>query len=267
MSDRPAADAAPLLLLASHGSRHPAAQGAVLALVDAVTRAVGQVAPTASVVGGFVDVQQPDVPSCLAAAAPTVPVVVVPLLVSAGYHVRFDLANAAAEAQPRTVVVTDALGPDERLARLLADRLGDCGLRPDDSVILAAAGSSDANAVEDCRTAGAQLAALLGRPVTVAFIAAAQPRLTDAVAAARVQSPDARVVLASYLLAPGTFAGLAREAGADVVSATLLVEGEPPPADLVNVVVDRYRAATASATATAATSATADAAAATSPSA
>ena len=68
MSERPTADVAPHLLLASHGSRHPAAQGAVLALVDAVTLAVGQVAPQASVVGGFVDVQQPDVPACLAAA-------------------------------------------------------------------------------------------------------------------------------------------------------------------------------------------------------
>lgn len=244
MSAVPVPDA-PLLLAASHGSRSAAAQHAVLALVDAVTQRLTTGTPAVPVVGGFVDVQQPDVPHCLAAVAPGRATVIVPLLISAGYHVRFDLANAVAEARPRTVVVTDALGPDERLARILADRLTECGLAADDRVVLAAAGSSDANAVADCRVAGEQLAALIGRPVTVAFIAAAQPRLTDAVAAVRAESPAARVVVASYLLAPGTFAGLAREAGADVVSAELLIEGEEPPAALVDVVVDRYRAAAA----------------------
>lgn len=240
MSDAPARTVAPLLLLASHGSRDPAAQQAVLALVDAVTLALATTSPGTPVAAGFIDVQQPDVPHCLAAAEPGRSAVIVPLLVSAGYHVRFDLANAVAEAQPRPVSVTAALGPDIRLTRILADRLAQSGLHAGDSVILAAAGSSDANAVADCRTAGEQLAVLLGRPVTVAFITAAQPRLTEAVAAARIASPDARVVVANYLLAPGTFAKWARDAGADVVSGTLLAEGEEPPAELVDVVVDRY---------------------------
>ncbi|TFC58717.1 MULTISPECIES: sirohydrochlorin chelatase [unclassified Cryobacterium] len=240
MSDALQRDTAPLLLLASHGSRDPAAQRAVLALVDAVTRALTTISPATPVAAGFIDVQQPDVPQCLAEADPGRSAVIVPLLVSAGYHVKFDLANAVAQAQPRQVGVTAALGPDSRLTDILADRLAQSGLRAEDRVILAAAGSSDADAVADCRTAGEQLAALLGRPVTVAFIAAATPSLVDAVAAARSESPDARLVVASYLLAPGTFARWSQDAGADVVSATLLVEGEEPPAALVDVVVDRY---------------------------
>jgi len=234
---------APLLLAASHGSRSVPAQHAVLALVNAVTRRLAEALPNVPVVGAFVDVQQPDVPHCLAATEPGRAAVIVPLLVSAGYHVRFDLANAVAGARPRAVVVTDALGPDERLVRILADRLADSGLTGGDTVILAAAGSSDTNAVADCHAAGEQLAVILGRRVTVAFIAAAEPRLADAVAAARLDSPGGRVVVASYLLAPGTFAGLAREAGADVVSAELLVAGEEPPATLVDIVIDRYLAA------------------------
>lgn len=240
MSDAPQRDTAPLLLLASHGSRDPAAQRAVLALVDAVTLALTTISPATPVAAGFIDVQQPDVPQCLAEADPGRSAVIVPLLVSAGYHVKFDLANAVAQAQPRQVGVTAALGPDSRLTGILADRLAQSGLRAEDRVILAAAGSSDADAVADCRTAGEQLAALLGRPVTVAFIAAATPSLMDAVAAVRSESPDARVVVASYLLAPGTFARWSQDAGADLVSATLLVEGEEPPAALVDVVVDRY---------------------------
>jgi sirohydrochlorin ferrochelatase len=245
MTAAPASEVAPLLLLASHGSRDPVAQRTVLGLVAAAARELAAVSPSTTVEGGFIDVQRPDVPHCLAAAEPGRDAVIVPLLISAGYHVRFDLANAVAGAAPRHVAVTAALGPDPRLTGILADRLAQSGLRAADRVILAAAGSSDANAVADCHTAGEQLAATLGRPVTVAFIAAAHPSLPDAVAAARTESPDARVVVASYLLAPGTFAAMARRAGADVVSATLLAEGEEPPAALVDVVLDRYLSAVA----------------------
>ena len=237
--------AAPVLLATSHGTSDPAGQRAVLALVDAVAAA----APHLTVRGGYVDVQSPDVPSCLSAiaaesapagSAPETdrPVVIVPLLLSAGYHVRVDLAEAAAGAR-QPVRVTGALGPDWRLARILADRLHEIGLRPDDTVVLAAAGSTDSGAVADCHAMGARLAAVLDRPVTVGFISAAQPRLADAVLTARAGTP-VRVVVATYLLAPGYFAGLAEQCGADVVSRPLLVDGEAPPTELVDVVIDLY---------------------------
>jgi sirohydrochlorin ferrochelatase len=248
---------APVLLATSHGTSDPAGQRAVIALVDAVAAAARHL----TVVGGYVDVQSPDVPTCLsviaaqsvgasvaadsdgqlAADSSARPVVIVPLLLSAGYHVRVDLAEAAAEAS-QPVRVTGALGPDLRLARILADRLHDIDLQPDDRVVLAAAGSTDANAVADCHTMGNQLAAVLGRPVTVGFISAAEPRLADAVLAARSGAPG-RVVVATYLLAPGYFAGLAGNCGADAVSAPLLVDGEAPPRQLVDVVVDLYTSA------------------------
>ena len=237
--------AAPVLLATSHGTSDPAGQRAVLALVDAVAAA----APHVTVRGGYVDVQSPDVPSCLSAiaaesgpagSAPETdrPVVIVPLLLSAGYHVRVDLAEAAAGAR-QPVRVTGALGPDWRLARILADRLHEIGLRPDDTVVLAAAGSTDTGAVADCHAMGARLAAVLDRPVTVGFISAAQPRLADAVLTARAGTP-VRVVVATYLLAPGYFAGLAERCGADAVSRPLLVDGEAPPTELVDVVIDLY---------------------------
>ncbi|MGY4860099.1 sirohydrochlorin chelatase [Cryobacterium sp. AP23] len=259
---RTATGLAPVLLATSHGTSDPAGQRAVVALVDAVAVA----APHLTVVGGYVDVQSPDVPTCLTAIAASSdvdtataaadpvgsdlvissdlagrPVVIVPLLLSAGYHVRVDLAEAAAEAS-QPVRVTGALGPDLRLARVLAGRLHEIGLRPDDTVVLAAAGSTDANAVADCHTVGDQLAAVLGRAVTVGFISAAQPRLADAVVAARAGA-SGRVVVATYLLAPGYFAGLAADCGADAVSSPLLVDGVAPPQELVDVVVDLYTSA------------------------
>jgi sirohydrochlorin ferrochelatase len=259
-SARPAPSAvAPVLLATSHGTSDPAGQRAVVALVDAVAAAV----PHVTVRGGYVDVQSPDVPTCLSDIAagpaeshaahadssaaspgsdPGRPVVIVPLLLSAGYHVRVDLAEAAASAS-QPVRVTGALGPDLRLARVLANRLHDIGLQPSDRVVLAAAGSTDANAVADCHTVGDQLASVLGQAVTVGFISAAEPRLGDAVRAARTGASGGRVVVATYLLAPGYFAGLAANCGADAVSAPLLKDGEAPPRELVDVVIDLYTSA------------------------
>ena len=80
-----------------------------------------------------------------------------------------------------------------------------------------------------------------------------RPAGSDAVADARAQAAGGRVLLASYLLAPGYFAALAHEAGADVVSAPLLVANRFPPAELVTLVGDRYDDAVASSLAASAT--------------
>ncbi len=57
-----------------------------------------------------------------------------------------------------------------------------------------------------------------------------------------------RVVVATYLLAPGYFADLAAAAGGDLCSRPLLVEDAAPPAELVAIVLDRHDAATRTAT-------------------
>ncbi|KQQ95037.1 cobalamin biosynthesis protein CbiX [Leifsonia sp. Leaf325] len=230
---------APALLAVSHGTSSPEGQDAVARLVAAV----GDALPGSAVAGGFVDVQQPDVPVSLSSLADGVPAVVVPLLLSAGYHVHVDLRREIASDQSRETVLAPALGPDDRLVAVLAQRLRDVGLRPNDRIVLAAAGSSDARAVADCREMGRRLAAALGRPVNVGFLSAATPRLPDAVAMVRAVHPLSRVVVSTYLLAPGYFADLVGDAGADVVTAPLLIAGEAPPTELVDIVVDRYDSA------------------------
>ena len=52
-----------------------------------------------------------------------------------------------------------------------------------------------------------------------------------------------RVVVSSYLLAPGYFLDLAAVSGAAVTSAPLLRPDAPPPAPLVELVLDRYSSA------------------------
>jgi sirohydrochlorin ferrochelatase len=234
---------APALIACSHGTASPDGQAAVAGLVAAVAAA----RPDLEVHGAFVDVQRPDPAAVLDTLPADRDARLVPLLLSAGYHVFVDLTDIAA-GRAHTVVAP-ALGPDPRLAGLLHRRLVAAGLRDGDQVVLASAGSSDGRAVSDCAATAAALAELVGAPVTAAYLSAVEPRLANAVAAQRVQAsggPNARepgrprVVVASYLLAPGFFADLAAGSGADVVTPPLLLPDEPPAQELVDIVVERY---------------------------
>ncbi|GAA1466722.1 sirohydrochlorin chelatase [Microbacterium thalassium] len=222
------------LLAISHGTASPHGQAAVAALVAAVAARL----PDVPVRLGHVDVQQPDVTASLTAIGRDQPVVIVPLLLSAGYHVHVDLVEQSAPWADATIA--GALGPDPRLAALLAARLADLHGGPDDAVVLAVAGSSDERANEDCRATGRMLADLLGRDVEVGFLAAADPRLGDAVEAARSRAE--RVLVANYLLAPGYFHDLAVQVSAGAAVARPLLD-DAPAVELVDIVVDRYRAA------------------------
>ena len=78
------------------------------------------------------------------------PAVVVPLLLSGGYHVHVDIAGAVAGAAG--AVAARPLGPDPRLVEVLRDRLVEAGADPRDpltAVVVAAAGSSDPRSVAD----------------------------------------------------------------------------------------------------------------------
>jgi sirohydrochlorin ferrochelatase len=231
---------APELVLASHGTSSPVGQAAVAQLVAAVADAL----PRVTVLGCHVDVETPDVPTTLDRIADDSAAVVVPLLLSAGFHVYVDLAEAVAAARTRIpAAVTAALGPDVRLATLLARRLADVGLDPADTVVLAAAGSTDPRAVADCERMRRLLAAEIGNPVTLGFVSAAQPELRAAIGLARRDLlPGGRVVVANYLLAPGHFSDRVTAAGGDRTTQPLLDGTTPPPAELVDIVVDRYLA-------------------------
>ncbi|MFO7689785.1 MAG: CbiX/SirB N-terminal domain-containing protein [Cryobacterium sp.] len=235
---RPRNQCQPALAAVSHGTSSPSGQQAIADLVAAVAQARADL----EVAGGFVDVQQPDVAATLNGLTPRSAAVVVPLLLSAGYHVHVDLRQETA-AIDRPTTVSAALGPDWRLVDVLAQRLSEAGYRLGDEIVLAAAGSSDARAVADCHETGRMLAERLGTRVGVGFLSAASPRLPCAVTIARIRTPAARVMISTYLMAPGYFLNLTERAGADQVSSPLLVAHEAPPPVLVELVLDRYSAA------------------------
>ena len=230
----------PALLAISHGTASAAGQAAIRHLVDAVARRL----PDVTVRLGHVDVQQPDVAASLASIPDAEAVVIVPLLLSAGYHVRVDLREQS--AGHADVAISTALGPDPRLVDVLEKRLATLGAPEDATIVLAVAGSSDDRANEDCRVTARMLSERLGRDVAVGFLAAAEPRLGPAVLAARMGGRA--VAVANYLLAPGYFHDLAVRLADGSPVARPLLDDDEPAASLVEIVIDRYRDTTMKAT-------------------
>ncbi|PRZ44290.1 sirohydrochlorin ferrochelatase [Antricoccus suffuscus] len=229
----------PSLIGCSHGTDSVDGRATVRALLNDVAT----LRPDLDVHEAFVDVQEPRLDAVvdgLAGPHARKPheVVVVPLLLSGGYHVNVDVMEAVA-AVGGNAVAAGALGPDPRLTAVLVDRLNAVGVRPGDAVVLAAAGSSDPRAQADIELVAQDLRAHHQGPVTIGFGSIAKPALPDAVSAARqALSGNARVVVAAYLLAPGFFYDKIRAAGADLVTAPLA-----PDARLTAIVLDRFSAA------------------------
>ncbi|MBM7505054.1 sirohydrochlorin chelatase [Agromyces aurantiacus] len=220
----------------THGTPSTANREAVIRLVDGVASA----RPELNVSITFVDASNVDVGSALEAAAEP-DAVIVPLVLSAGFHVRTGLSLGLDRIGGSARLAAE-LGPDERIVRVLAQRLDELGLAEGDTVLLAAAGSNDPRAVRECFETARRLGQRLGRSVTAGFIAAAIPRLPDAIEMIREVHPGSRVVVVPYLLAPGTFYDQAATSGADAIADPLLLPGEPAPAALVDLVLDRYAA-------------------------
>ena len=228
-----------MLVALTHGAPSVANRAGIMQLVDAVAGSL----PDRSVTIAFLDVQHTDIAEALAAFVTEANTVILPLVLSAGFHMRTGIAKGLERLEGFGAGLADELGPDDRLVRVLAERIEETGLGPADSVVLAAAGSSDARAVRECFETGRRLAVRLGRPVTVGFIAAAMPRLHDAIDMVRDVHPGTRVVVGTYLLAPGNFNDAVLGAGGDVVAAPLLLPDRVAPSDLVALVLDRYETA------------------------
>lgn len=220
-------------VLVAHGTRKPGG----VAMVEDLARRVGGVLGQ-EVHVAFVDVLGPTPADVLARLHRHRPAVLVPAFLAGGYHVRVDVpAHVEASAHP-DVTVTRPLGPCAGTVRVLADRLYATGWRPGDSVVLAAAGTSDRGAQSDLRQTAAMLSALIGDRVELGYAATGAPTVADAVTAARSRHAGAKIAVASYLLADGLFQDRLRASGADIVSEPL---GVHP--GMVRLIASRFRRA------------------------
>lgn len=238
----------PILIACAHGTSSPLGAAEVNALRDGIAA----LRPGLDVREAYVDVQDPDLPAVVAGLPEGEAAVVVPLLLSVGYHVKVDIARAV-KSRADTFAAAP-LGPDPRLAALLDVRLREAGVKGEDAVVLAAAGSSDPTAAQNVEELAAQLRALRSNRIVAAYGASAKPSVPEAVAMLREEAAGGagagksaggvdvggRVVIASYLLAPGFFHDQLAKAGADLVTAALL----PSPV-LAEIALERYDAALA----------------------
>jgi sirohydrochlorin ferrochelatase len=182
------------LVIAAHGSADPRFNDVVVSIAEQVRARRANL----DVRVGFLDHGPPSIDEVVEANC-----VVVPLLLTSGFHVQADIPSRTASA-----TIAGAVGPDPLLAVALADRLHEARYDNTLPLVLAAAGSSDESARDDARVMGAHLAARLGVEVLTAYLSAGEPKLADVRAEA----------VSSYLLAPGAFHDLAVASRASVVS-------------------------------------------------
>jgi sirohydrochlorin ferrochelatase len=221
----------PVLLAVAHGTTDPNGLAEVRRLVNIVrTRR-----PELRVELCWLERAEPLLADVLAGLAD--PVVVVPLLLSTGYHVKTDIAAAVAR-RPQTVVAGQ-LGPDRRLTQVVYERLM-AGREPDEQadVVLFAAGSSDPEAFEQLTAVAEQLQQRIRQAESSDRIRVYPSFLSteDGWATELPEDPD----VANYLLAPGHFNDLLRtqaRAGLNARSVAAPIGAHP---QVARVICDRY---------------------------
>ncbi|GGW18432.1 hypothetical protein GCM10018980_48320 [Streptomyces capoamus] len=212
----------PALVLVAHGSRDPRA----LTTVRALMARVGALRPGLPVHLGHIELNEPLLPDTLAALGDT-PAVLVPLLLSRGYHVKQDIPEMAGAARARTRLAAP-LGPHPLLAEALHARLTESGwpsgtdsaTRRSMAVVLAAAGSRDPDSAADTGRTARLLSARLGVPVVPAYASAAAPTVPAALRTLAARGRH-RVAVASCFTAPGRFASQCADAAPWIASAPL----------------------------------------------
>jgi sirohydrochlorin ferrochelatase len=224
------------LLAVAHGSPDPRAEPVLEALVARVrAERPGLVARLA-----FLGNNEPDVPTAVRSlvADGARRVVVVPLLLTAAYHAGTDLPALLDELRIAFPSVrleqTPVLGPHRLLFSLVRRRLVEAGADPSASVVLGAVGTSDARANAELADVAASMGATIG-------FAAGKPLIGRVVDDVRAGT-DRQVVVASYVLAPGTLPDRFAATKADLITRPLGAEPE-----IVDIVLERYDAATATA--------------------
>jgi sirohydrochlorin ferrochelatase len=237
------------LVAVAHGSADPRAAAAVGELVPLVARRAserGLRVPELRV--AYLGHAAPSVPQVMGTFGPDVPVTVLPLLLTAAYHSKTDIPRVLARTG-RRVTYGEPLGPHPLLLRALERRLPEVEDPAEVGVVLAAAGSSDPDANATIARLAARWQAGTGwfavRPAYASPAGgqgnAAVPDPATAVTGL-LRAGAHRVVVASYLLAPGLFADRIRDAslaaGAATVSPAL---GASP--ELADVILDRYQEA------------------------
>ncbi len=196
------------LLAVAHGTNDPHG----IATLEALLERVRFLRPGVETSLSFVSVAYPRVAEELTRllSEGVTELVVLPLLLGSGYHLRHDIPEALRIAaqhpgvKAARVYPAAALGPDPLLASAMQDRLSAArGTMFGMQIVLAAAGSVDRAANADAVTMAGLLAERLGMPVRTGFVSTAEPDISTLLN--RLARRGRPVAVATYLLASGEF--------------------------------------------------------------
>jgi sirohydrochlorin cobaltochelatase len=232
-----------VLLGVAHGSKDPAAQQVVRALLG---RAAA-LRPGLRAVDAYVDNASPSIRRALAALADegVDDVAVVPLLLTAASHSKTDVAASVQHgrlAHPgMRLRYGRPLGPHPTLVGVLAQRLDQAGAPPDGPVVLVAGGALDPDANAGVAATARLLFEGRGWPsVDIAFASTARPTVTEALERLRAQGCT-RASVARYFLGPGHLPALVEHLARSVDGLDVVVSAPLGVTDaLAGLIAERY---------------------------
>lgn len=198
------------LVAVAHGTRQLEGQTVVKSLI----KRIQNMRPDLRVHLSFIEIQSPSldqvlqqVPNC----------VVVPLLLSRGYHISQDIQEMVSKISS-AIPIAAPLGPDPILAQVVMRRLVEAGVQKQDSIVLAAAGSSRSVASQDVERLAELVSFYFGGKIKPAYISSMGPYVGEVVEKLHKNSHDTKVAVATYLLAPGIFTNQLSQCGANLVA-------------------------------------------------
>jgi sirohydrochlorin ferrochelatase len=237
----------PVLVAVAHGSADPRASATIGELMaGAAERAAARGLRALDLRTAYLGHAPPSLPQVMGTIEADRQVRVLPLLLTAAYHSKADiprmLTRVSSEFPRLRVSYGATLGPHPLLLRALERRLAEVDPDSDPArtgVVLASAGSSDPQANATIARLAAQWQDRAGWfAVRPAYASAADPSPAAAVTGL-LRDGAPRVVVATYLLAPGLFADRIRTsslaAGAVAVSPAL---GATP--EVADVLLERF---------------------------
>ena len=243
-----------VLIAVAHGSTDPRAAATIgdlmaVAAERAAKRAREQGLIPPGLRAAYLSHAAPSLPQVLGSIEPGTEVTVLPLLLTAAYHSKTEIPRVLASSQVRLLRVSCGapLGPHPLLLRALERRLAEADPAALEApertgVVLAAAGSSDPEANGTITRLAARWQARTGWfAVRPAYASAGDPTPAAAVAGL-LRAGASRVVVASYLLAPGLFADRIAQAGL-AASAAAVSPVLGASAEVADVLLDRYEEA------------------------
>lgn len=220
---------APTLLAVAHGTVNPNGLAEIRRLLNIVRTK----RPELSVELCWLERAEPLFADLLATISG--PVVVVPVLLSTGYHVKVDIGAIVAE-RPQTAIA-EQLGPDQRITAVVFDRLM-AGRGPDElDVVLLSAGSTDPDAAQQLRQVADDLQQTIrqaeGSRMTV------YPCSLSGEGDRGTELPDVAEV-ANYLLAPGRFNDMLQAYASDWLASDYAAPPIGAHPKVADVICDRY---------------------------